>query len=121
MKLYTKPVITIDSGLAEGVYAASGSSNGVRVTSKTINNDWGSSGQATFSIDLSNVNPSQLTVIMTFNMDITNGWGGGASAAASNNQLTLNWYSAPATADISVQANGNIKQLECTGTSYSNN
>lgn len=119
MKLYTKPVITIDSGLAEGVYAASGA-NGVSVSSSTVVADWGDSGQAKFTLDLSNVNRSQLTVIMIFNMDITNGWGGGASASATGQQLTLTWYSAPDTADITVQANSDGKQLKCTGTSYSN-
>lgn len=120
MKLYTKPVVSIDSGLAEGVYAASGANNGVTVTSKKIDNDWGGSGQATFNLDLSKVNSSQLTVIMTFNMDISNGWGGGASATVSGKQLTLSWYSAPESAEITVQANGDVTQLQCTGTSYSN-
>ena len=29
MRTYKKPMITVDSGLAEGVYAASGSSQGI--------------------------------------------------------------------------------------------
>lgn len=28
MKMYKKPIVTVDAGLAEGVYAASGASNG---------------------------------------------------------------------------------------------
>lgn len=127
MKLYTKPVVTIDSGLAEGVYAASGAgsnfSNKISVSLPTVTADWsGNGGQATFNIDLTNVNLSQLTVIMTFNMTISNGWGGGAEAHVNNGtKLSLYWYNAPSSADISVQVDGaDIKQLQCTGTSYSN-
>lgn len=120
MKLYTKPVITIDSGLAEGVYAASGAGNDISVSSPEILYDWGSSGQVNFTLDLSNVNPSDLTVVMIFNMDIAKGWGGGSTATNSGNQLNLYWYSAPSSATITVQAEDGFKQLQCTGTSYSN-
>lgn len=121
MKLYAKPVVTIDSGLAEGVYAASGAAAySIPVSSQEVAANWGDSGQVKFTIDLSNVNSSQLTVVMTFNMDISNGWGGGASATASGKQLTLSWYNAPSSAEITVQANGDVTKLQCTGTSYSN-
>ena len=120
MKRYEKPVVTVDAGLAEGVYAASGAGNGVSAGSLSVINDWGGSGQAKFTLDLSNTNPSQLTVVVTFNHDIAGGWGGGASATYSGNKLTLSWYSAPATAEITVQANGAITQLRITGCSASN-
>ena len=32
MKTYTKPVVTIDNGMAEGVYAASGAQGALNVT-----------------------------------------------------------------------------------------
>ena len=125
MNTYEKPIISVDAGMAEGVYAASGSapsSGGVSVKSSGVAADWGNSGQANFNIDLSGLsNLSQLTVVLTFNMDISSGWGGNANAVASGKQLTLSWYSAPTSADITVQASGNINQLECTGSSYSNN
>lgn len=121
MKQYSKPMISIDAGMAEGVYAASGStSNAITISTPTVVADWGGSGQATLTLDLSNMNPSQLTVILTFNMDISSGWGGGASASASGHNLTLTWYSAPESADITVQTSDNIKQLQCTGYSYTN-
>ena len=121
MKQYSKPMISIDAGMAEGVYAASGAgSNAITISVPTVIADWGGSGQATLTLDLSNMNPSQLTVILTFNMDITSGWGGGASASASGHNVTLSWYSAPKTAEITVQANGDINQLKCTGYSYTN-
>ena len=121
MKQYSKPVISIDSGMAEGVYAASGaSSNAITISDLTVVADWGNSGQAKFTLDLSNMNPSQLTVMLTFNMDITSGWGGGAIASNSGHNLTLSWYSAPTSAEITVQANGDINQLKCNGYSYTN-
>ena len=120
MKLYTKPVIKVDAGIAEGVYAASGSSP-ISVTYVRNDGDWGNGGTNVYSLDLSNVNPSQLNVVLTFNMNISGGWGGGASASASGNQLTLTWYSAPSSAEISVQVQGDdIKKLECTGSTYYN-
>ena len=86
MSTYEKPIISVDSEMAEGVYAASGSNGGVPVSSPSVVADWGGSGQVKFNIDLSSVNPSQLTVVLTFNMNIGNGWGGGSSASVSGVQ-----------------------------------
>ena len=120
MKMYEKPVVTVDAGLAEGIYAASGAGNGVSAGNISVISDWGSSGQAKFTLDLRNANRSQLTVIVTFNNTISSGWGGGANTSVSGNKLTLTWYSAPETAEITVQANGAITQLKITGCSASN-
>ena len=120
MREYRKPVVTVDAGLAEGIYAASGAGNSVSAGSLEVYNKWNGGGQAKFTLDLTNANRSQLTVTVKFNNDISNGWGDGASASSSGNQLTLSWDSAPETADITVQANGVIKQLKITGCSASN-
>ena len=120
MKTYEKPVITVDAGLAEGVYAASGAGNGVSASDLSVVSDWGGGGQANFTLDLTNANRSQLTVTVRFNNNISGGWSDGASSIYSGNQLTLSWYSAPETAEITVQANGVIKQLKITGCSASN-
>lgn len=119
---YEKPVISVDTGMAEGVYAASGSTSGsVSVKFLRYDGDWGNGGTAVFSVDLSKVNPSQLTVVLTFNMDIAGAWGGGASSSVSGTEAVLSWYSAPSSAEISVQVQGaDVKQLACTGSSYSN-
>lgn len=116
---YKKPVITVDAGMAEGVYAASGAA-GITFSDLATVADWGNSGQAKFTLDLSNVNPSQLTVVVSFNTDIISGWGGGASAVVSGSQVTLTWYSAPISAEITVQAGSNFKDLKITGVTYSN-
>ena len=45
MSLYTKPVVTIDSGMAEGVYAASGATQGtLNVTYVMVWDRWSSGG-----------------------------------------------------------------------------
>lgn len=122
MKLYKKPIISIDAGIAEGIYAASGNTTDIPVSFLRYDGDWGNGGTAVYSVDLSSLNPSRLTVVLTFNMDINGGWGGGASGIASGKDLTLVWYSAPTSAEISVQVQGSdVKQLECTNYSYSNN
>lgn len=123
MRVYKKPIITLNTDIAEGVYAASGAiSSPGNVSFLRYDGDWGNGGTAVYSVDLSNMNPSQLTVVLIFNMDISNGWGGGSSATPSGKELTLTWYSAPKSAEISVQVQGSdIKQLECTGFTYSNN
>lgn len=121
MKVYEKPVVSVDAGMAEGVYAASGSNGGVRVSEPSVTADWGNNnGQVKFALDLSGMDLSQLTVILTFNMDITGGWGGGANASVSGNKLRLEWYSAPASAEIYVQVDSGLNSLQCTGSSYSN-
>ena len=109
MKVYEKPVVSVDAGMTEGVYAASGA-GGIKTGNKTK-----------FDLDLSNVNLSQLTVVLTFNMDISSCWGSGAGVICSGKTATLTWHSAPTSAEITVQANGDIKNLQITGSSYSNN
>ena len=45
MRTYKKPMITVDSGLAEGVYAASGSSQGtLTVAYNGVWDRWGTNG-----------------------------------------------------------------------------
>lgn len=121
MKMYEKPVISVDAGMAEGVYAASGAGS-ISVGKMTVIADWSSNGgQAKFFLDLSNLNLSQLTVVLTFNMDIANCWGGGASVNTSGKTATLSWYSAPADAEICVQVNGaDINNLQITDSLCSN-
>lgn len=121
MNLYTKPVIKVDTGIAEGIYAASGSASAsIPVTFVNVVNNWGNGGQAKFSVDLSGVNSSQLTIILTFNMEISSGWADGAENSSSGKELTLTWYSAPTSADVTVQVSGDITNLECTGSRYYN-
>lgn len=39
MREYRKPVVTVDAGLAEGIYAASGAGNGVSASDLSVVSD----------------------------------------------------------------------------------
>ncbi|WP_461883368.1 hypothetical protein [Fusicatenibacter sp.] len=119
---YEKPAITVDAGMAEGVYAASGAATSeINYSELTTTANWGNdNGQAKFTLELSKVNRSQLKVVVSFNTNISNGWGGNSSASVSGSQLTLTWYEAPETAEIFVQADSNLNSLKITGATYSN-
>lgn len=117
---YEKPVITVDAGMAEGIYASSGAQQ-ITVSAPTVVADWGNNnGQLKFTIDLSACPSSQLTVVLTFNSDITNAWGAGSNASYVGNTANLYWYDAPKSAEIFIQVDKNLSQLQCTGSSYSN-
>ena len=44
MKMYKKPIVTVDAGLAEGVYAASGAKGTLNVTYHGVWDRWGTNG-----------------------------------------------------------------------------
>lgn len=125
MKTYTKPVISIDQGLAEGIYAASGNNpNPVTLSELSKTADWGSdNGQLSFSADFSNLsNLSQLTLSVTFNHPIDNAWGGGASVSWNGNTAKFSWYSAPVTAEgLMIQVSAHLSEMAISSFSYSNN
>lgn len=119
---YEKPIITVDAGMAEGVYAASGAVAQVTCTPQNVQN-WGGSGQVDYSVDLSNLTDSQLsnlTLVVTFNNNITNAWGGNVNVTRTDNSASLSWTSAPKTFTLSVQANGDITALSVSNISVSN-
>lgn len=123
MKAYSKPVISIDTGLAEGVYAASGaSSEAVTLSSLFQTADWGfGNGQLKFTVDFSALpNLSNLSLTVTFSHDITNAWGNGPSATFSGQQATFTWYAAPQTAELYIQVDQHISDISITGYSYAN-
>lgn len=118
MSMYKKPVISVDTGMAEGVYAASGSSSSeLTISAGTIVADWGNdNGQKKFSIDTTKVEDGKTTITLQFNNTITNCWGGGASVTVSGQKATLTWYAIPKeTMEIIAQADSNINSLEITG------
>ena len=119
---YEKPVISVDAGMAEGIYAASGvAQNTVTFSEFTPISVWGESGQLKFTVDLSKLsNLSQLTLVITFNTDIANLWGGGANVQHNGKTATLYWYAAPSTAELTVQVNSNLSNLQITGSAYTN-
>ena len=120
MKTYEKPIISVDEGLAEGVYAASGASP-INISAPTVINDWGISGQAKFLANYSGIPETDrlhLSVTVTFNMPITSAWGGGASVIINSSTATFSYYNAPERVEIFVQANGSISDLKVEGYAY---
>lgn len=114
MKLYKKPIITVDSGMAEGIYAASGTNNQrVSITKQTTYN-WGASGQCDYLISFDSLSRKNVTIILTFNRSLSAGWCDGIAPALNDNKLTLSWNPAPDYATIHVQANGDINTLDIT-------
>lgn len=121
MKTYIKPVISVDSGLAEGVYAASGAAS-VTFAKLSKESDWGNdNGQLKSTISFSDtVNLSQLTLKITFNQTISSAWADGASASISGSEVSFTWYSAPESAEFYIQVNEGLSTLSITGYSCTN-
>ena len=71
MRTYKKPMITVDSGLAEGVYAASGASQGtLNVTYHGVWDRWGTNGGKGLAMaDWSDLNGT-ITLNITFKIGI---------------------------------------------------
>ena len=67
MKTYKKPVVTVDAGMAEGVYAASGAKGTLNVTYHGVWDRWGTNGgKALAMADWSGINGT-ITLNITFN------------------------------------------------------
>ena len=64
-KHYTKPVVSIDSGLSEGVYAASGATQGtLNVTYHGVWDRWGTNGGK--GLAMANWSDLNGTIILNF-------------------------------------------------------
>ena len=120
MNHYQKPIISIDTGMAEGIYAASGATqNTVSFGNLIETANWGNtSGQLKFSANLSSLAGSKLKLIVTFNTDLTAAWGGGSSASGNGKNATFEWYQAPDTAELYIQVNTNPSSVQITGYTY---
>ena len=128
VKKYEKPVVSIDSELAEGVYAASGASQGtLNVTYIGIWDRWNSGGgKGLAQLEWNGLNGT-VTVTVTFNDTVdqveyaTDVPGATCSASGSNAILTFNTDGAPSTIMFGVHINHgtSIDNLNITGFTYS--
>lgn len=126
-KTYKKPVLTIDSGLSEGIYAASGATQGtLNVTYCGVWDRWGTNGgkglaQANWSgID------GTITLIITFNDTVDQIETDDASVqkSCSGKTATLTFASTatnPLTIGIHLNHETSIDDLKMTGFTYSVN
>ena len=127
MKTYTKPVVTIDNGMAEGVYAASGAAQGtLDVTYVGVWDRWGDNGgKALATASWSDLNGT-ITLNITFNDTIDQVETDDASVqkTCSGNNATLTFASTasnPLTIGIHLNHGTSIDDLQMTGFTYNVN
>lgn len=127
MKTYNKPVVTVDSGMAEGVYAASGARQGtLNVTYYGVWDRWGTNGGKGMAMaDWSDINGT-ITLNITFNETVDQIETNDASVQESwsGKTATLTFASTvanPLTIGVHIDHGVSIDNLQMTGFTYSVN
>lgn len=125
-KTYVKPVVSVDAGLAEGVYAASGAKGNLNVTYQGVWDRWGTNGGK----GLAMANWSDITGTITLNINfndtidqvetsdasVQNSWSG-KTATLTFSSTAEN----PLTIGIHLNHGTSIDDLKMTGFTYSVN
>ena len=127
MRTYKKPIITVDSGLAEGVYAASGTSQGtLTVNYEGVWDRWGTNGGKGLAIAEWSGIDGTITLNITFNdtvdqvetdnASVQTSWSGNIAtltfASTASNSLTIG---------VHLNHGTSIDDLQMTGYTYSVN
>lgn len=127
MRTYKKPMITVDSGLAEGVYAASGATKGtLNVTYYGVWDRWGTNGGKGLAMaDWSGIDGT-ITLNITFNDTVDQAETDDASVQTSWSEKTATFTFAstatnPLTIGIHIDHGTSIDNLQMTGFAYSVN
>ena len=127
MKTYKKPVVTVDAGMAEGVYAASGASQGtLNVTYYGVWDRWGTNGGKGLAMaDWSGINGT-ITLNITFNdtLDQVETDDASVQTSWSGKTATLTFASTasnPLTIGVHIDHGASIDDLKMTGFTYSVN
>ena len=126
MKTYNKPVVTVDAGMAEGIYAASGAKGTLNVSYYGVWDRWGTNGGKGLAMaNWSDLNGT-ITLNITFNETIDQVETDNASvqASCSGNTATLTFASTasnPLTIGVHVDHGTSIDDLKMTGFTYSVN
>ena len=127
MKTYKKPVVTIDAGMAEGVYAASGATQGtLNVTYVGVWDKWGTNGgKGLAQADWSGINGT-ITLNITFNdtLDQVETDDASVQESWSGKTATLTFASTatnPLTIGVHIDHGTSIDDLKMTGFTYSVN
>ena len=125
MRIYKKPVVTVDAGMAEGVYAASGASKGtLNVTYLGVWDRWASNGgKGQAQADWSDIDGT-ITLTINFNDTVDEIETDDASVQKSwsGRTATLTFASTasnPLTIGIHLNHGTSIDSLQMTGFSYS--
>ena len=126
MKMYKKPVVTVDAGMAEGIYAASGAKGTLNVTYHGVWDKWGTNGGKGLAMaDWSGINGT-ITLNITFNETIDQIETDDASVQESwsGKTATLTFASTatnPLTIGVHIDHGASIDDLQMTGFTYSVN
>ena len=126
MKMYKKPIVTVDAGLAEGVYAASGAKGTLNVTYHVVWDRWGTNGGKGLAMaDWSGIDGT-ITLNVTFNDTVDQAETDDASVQTSwsGKPATFKFArkeSNPLTIGIHLNHGTSIDDLKMTGFTYSVN
>ena len=127
MKTYKKPVVTVDAGMAEGVYAASGATKGtLNVTYCGVWDRWGTNGGKGLAMaDWSDIDGT-ITLNITFNdtIDQVESTDASVRASCSGKTATFTFASTaenPLTIGVHLNHGTSIDELKMTGFTYSVN
>ena len=126
MKTYEKPVVSVDTGLAEGVYAASGAKGTLNVTYYGVWDRWGTNGgKGLAQADWSGIDGT-ITLNITFNdtIDMAETEVASVQTSWSGKTATLTFASTvtnPLTIGIHLNHGTSIDNLKMTGFTYSVN
>lgn len=124
--MYKKPIVTVDAGLAEGVYAASGAKGTLNVTYHGVWDRWGTNGGKGLAMaDWSGIDGT-ITLNVTFNdtVDQAETTDASVKASCSGNTATFVFASTaenPLTLGIHLNHGTSIDNLQMTGFTYSVN
>ena len=126
MKTYKKPVVTVDAGMAEGVYAASGAKGTVNVSYYGVWDRWGTNGGKGLAMaNWSDINGT-ITLNITFNdtLDQVETDDASVQESWSGKTATLTFASTatnPLTIGVHIDHGTSIDDLKMTGFTYSVN
>ena len=121
-KTYSKPVVTVDTGLAEGVYAASGASTGnLNVTYYGVWDKWAAGGKGLAQATWSDING---TITLKINFDDLETDDASVQKSWSGKTATLTFSSSaanPLTIGVHLNHGTSIYDLQMTDFSYTVN
>ena len=126
MKTYKKPVVTVDAGMAEGVYAASGAKGTLNVSYYGVWDRWGTNGGKGMAMaDWSGIDGT-ITLNITFNdtIDQVESTDASVQASCSGKTATFTFASTaenPLTIGVHLNHGTSIDELKMTGFTYSVN
>lgn len=121
-KTYEKPVITIDAGLAEGVYAASGSAGSLNVSYYGVWDRWAAGGKGLAQANWSGLEGTiTLTINLNDTIDDIETDDASVQKTVSGNSVQLTFASTatnPLTIGLHINHGSSIDDLAMTGFSY---